>query len=146
IPKFGYQVVRNGAQLAFASDTNPETAHPMELALGSGKIGVTFVSPLADDSLLEMRLSYFPSRRLWYPTPGQREGLDDRAGEVYHSQIARRCLLCHSTTLPDHRLKPERKFYGVGCEACHGPGSEHVRSARAGQLSDLHIETFHARS
>ena len=57
--------------------------------------------------------------------------MDDRPGEVYHRQIARRCLLCHAVTLPDQGLKPEQKFHGVGCESCHGPGSEHIRAPQS---------------
>ncbi len=47
------------------------------------------------------------------------------------------CAECHSTNLKK-KYNPEKKNYGttfseidVSCEACHGPGSEHVKWARA---------------
>jgi Tfp pilus assembly protein PilF len=48
------------------------------------------------------------------------------------------CADCHSTFV-ERRYEPEADRFdtrwaelSVGCEACHGPGAEHVRTARAG--------------
>ena len=49
------------------------------------------------------------------------------------------CADCHSTWV-ERRYDPARDSFdthwaeqSVGCEACHGPGAEHVRSAKAGK-------------
>src|SRR5262249_17734237 len=42
---------------------------------------------------------------------------------------------CHATTVPAESLKPDPRFFGVGCEACHGPGQAHVNAARTRDLS-----------
>ena len=59
----------------------------------------------------------------------------------YHNWNAR-CAECHSTDLVkgyDATLDRYQTRYAqidVGCEACHGPGSEHVRLANTAALSD----------
>jgi predicted CXXCH cytochrome family protein len=52
------------------------------------------------------------------------------------------CADCHST-LVERRYDPEADRFdtrwaelSVGCEACHGPGAEHVQSAQAAQPGD----------
>ena len=50
-----------------------------------------------------------------------------------------RCAECHSTNLEKNYSAVDRRYdtrfseEDVACEACHGPGSEHVRLARAGE-------------
>jgi hypothetical protein len=44
------------------------------------------------------------------------------------------CLPCHLRDVPS--AGDER---GVGCEACHGPGSRHVASARAARVPDVRM-------
>src|SRR5690606_5173173 len=53
------------------------------------------------------------------------------------------CADCHST-LVERRYDVTQDTFdtrwaelSVGCEACHGPGAEHVRTARTGQPSPL---------
>lgn len=53
------------------------------------------------------------------------------------------CADCHSTfverryDVATDRFDTRSTELSVGCEACHGPGAEHVRSARAGKPSPL---------
>jgi len=60
------------------------------------------------------------------------------------------CAECHST-LVERRYDPAADSFdtrwaeiSVGCEACHGPGAEHVRSAQAAKPSE-HVTPFAAR-
>lgn len=52
----------------------------------------------------------------------------------------RACAECHSTNLEENYSLEADTFattdaeMSVGCEACHGPGSEHVRQARVGPV------------
>lgn len=55
------------------------------------------------------------------------------------------CADCHST-LVERRYDPAADRFdtrwaelSVGCEACHGPGAEHVRSAKAGQAAPFPV-------
>ena len=61
-------------------------------------------------------------------------------------QSSPECLKCHTTTLSSARLAGFSPDEGVGCEACHGPGSEYMpdavmRDKRAAAQSGLRIPT-----
>lgn len=109
---------------------------PMAVALGSGKTGMTFM--IEDgDSLTEVSRSYFPHQKVWHVTPGQ-EYLDPTLIGLPHDKtVARKCISCHAVTSPEQPLIPGRKFFGVGCESCHGPGSAHVKGAKISDLKKL---------
>ena len=133
-------------------DTYPPTGafQKLDYAFGTGKHGVTYaaVMPPAqghpESRLLEMRASYFPHTRQWRNTPGQEKFSPDTAGREYAPEFSRKCIGCHVVTLSPDSLKPERKFLGVGCEACHGPASAHVAAMEARpngtKLADPQIE------
>jgi len=52
------------------------------------------------------------------------------------------CAECHSTDLQKNYIAESRSFetkfaeLNVGCEACHGPGEQHLALAKQGQLKD----------
>ena len=52
------------------------------------------------------------------------------------------CADCHSTNVVKNldsktgRFRADYAEANVGCEACHGPGREHVRLAQAGTLAE----------
>lgn len=112
-----------------------EKADPTEIhfAVGSGKTGMTHVIVLHDNQLLELSRSYFPARHRWYTTPGHEKHKKGQIGMVYDPQQARHCFLCHAVTVPENAVAPNPLFYGVGCEACHGPASVHLEAAKSGQ-------------
>ena len=107
---------------------------PLQLALGSGKTGITFMA-LFDATSAEIRRSYFPKENAWYVTPGQDDAEPGRNGRIYTAEATRQCLSCHAVALPLESLAPERRFYGVGCESCHGAGAEHISAMQAGKPS-----------
>ncbi|MFK8047152.1 MAG: multiheme c-type cytochrome [Halioglobus sp.] len=59
-----------------------------------------------------------------------------------------RCAECHSTDLEKNYSGDTRSFsttfeeIDVSCEACHGPGQQHVKSAEAEKLGDVHKSGF----
>jgi Cytochrome c554 and c-prime len=126
---------RKGRFILAASAPEGSAERAIDYALGSGKTGMTFVSLEGSRVVRELRMSYFPGRRAWAVTPGQRGASADPIGKPHEGTMAQRCLACHATLLPVSRLAPEEQFLGVGCEACHGPGQAHVTAARAGQPS-----------
>jgi hypothetical protein len=101
-------------------------------AFGAGSQAITFVSRLDADSYLEHNLSYYPAAKAYAATPGHRNqpppGVKYR---IFHPDAAiLRCFQCHSTGPlsldAENRIQPFD--LGVRCEACHGPGAEHVMS------------------
>lgn len=129
-----YQIFeRDGGYRIAARSPMGEREAPLDLVLGSGKSGMTFVSMEGEGAIRELRMSYFPRRRTWEVTPGQRIPGADPLGKRHEGEMARRCLACHATVLAETDVAPEETFFGVGCESCHGPGLPHVRAARAGR-------------
>ncbi|MBB6052387.1 multiheme c-type cytochrome [Armatimonas rosea] len=107
---------------------------PLSVVLGSGKTGMTFMA-LFTETGAEIRQSYFPHEKKWFLTPGQERAQEGHNGRIYTKDATMQCLTCHCVTLPQSRLLPERRFFGVGCESCHGPGSEHVVAMQKGDKS-----------
>lgn len=118
--------------LAMGWKGNPEGMLPMQYALGSGRFGFTFIQLENDSNLLELRQSFYTQTHSWALTPGQEGMGNDFAGRRHEGLNARHCLSCHVTALPAKGLTPEPRFFGVGCESCHGPGKKHVDAVKAG--------------
>ena len=140
IPLAGYRLGQSGDALAIqrnSPDSPVAQSQILDMVLGSGKLGMTYVSCTKDDGLMEIGMSYFPPYKLWEVTPGQEVHLatDKPFGRDHLKSDARMCITCHSTLLPTegNGVEPEAKFFGVGCESCHGPGKSHVESMSLGK-------------
>jgi YVTN family beta-propeller protein len=77
-------------------------------------------------------------------TPKAKEMARERGIDDPQSSPA--CLKCHTTTLSTARLAGFSPDEGVGCESCHGPGSEYMpdavmRDKRAAVQAGLRIAT-----
>jgi len=141
IPGTCYQIAGTGDRLQFASTLGSKSELPMDLVLGSGKLGMTYVSlDRNNQALTELRMSWYPSRKSWYLTPGQESDADNDPGEHNEPEVSRSCMRCHAVTVPADGVRPEARFFGVGCQSCHGPASAHVEAARAGRFADLRID------
>ena len=130
-------VVEQKNKFALSAVGRTDETASLTYALGSGRTGMTYVTPVNNDTLAEARMSYFPHYKKWYPTPGQEDLSGDVLGKMHFGEDGRRCLLCHAVSLPPASLTPKRSFFGVGCESCHGPASAHVAAMRAGKYNDL---------
>ncbi len=142
IGKTAFQLVSVGEGFGFGPANGPVA--PLQLAFGSGKSGMAFTLVLGNDTLAEARMSYFPPRKEWYVTPGQEDLPKYMPGNMMHGTSARQCVSCHVVTLPEDTLMPEKKFLGVGCEACHGQGEAHVTAMRASNMAHIGMEDFSA--
>jgi hypothetical protein len=129
-----YALERRQDRTVFTVET-PDGARsqPVDYAFGSGKIGLTLVGLLEDDTIREFRMSYFPARRRWEVTPGQRGPVTDPLGARQSRARAQRCFSCHSTAIATSQVAPEPRFRNVGCEACHGPGRRHIEAVQRGE-------------
>ncbi len=131
---------------------------PLEWAFGAGRQAVTFVTGINKDWYVEHYASFYPKLNGYAATPGQAvlqpADLREAAGVLYQvndpiNGIAS-CFECHSTG-PVSFGEDGRAHLteaGVHCEACHGPGSDHVRDpgkhplSNPGKLSALGINEF----
>jgi hypothetical protein len=140
ILKTGLVVVEKADKLAIGLPAQSDEVAPLDYALGSGKTGMTYVSLIGGNKIAEFRMSYFPHQKQWYVTPGQEKLAPDDIGKVHPTEDARRCFLCHAVALPPDSLTPEKRFLGVGCESCHGPGGAHIAAVQAGQPAGSPME------
>lgn len=134
-----YRVAARGDRLELEASKGKESASViMDYAVGSGERGLTFVRDLDADYYQQLRLSFYADSNSWDITPGLEGDHPATAAEALGTLVPKRsslaCLPCHSSQLVQEagKIDPDRSHFGVDCERCHGPGLDHVRSARAG--------------
>ncbi len=106
-----------------------------EYAFGSGNRGVTYVG-YHRGRALELRLSYYRNREGWEFSPSQPVGtsITSPLGRTLEPDVEAVCFNCHSTVMVREagRIRPEQSILGIGCEACHGPGGDHIAAVKRG--------------
>jgi tetratricopeptide (TPR) repeat protein len=124
---------------------------PGQWAFGAGLKAITWVSQSGEDAYVEHGMSYYSATKSMALTPGHSDSKDVRYRTFDPDATALKCFRCHSTgplTLDasTHGIQPSEP--GIHCEACHGPGGEHVKSGGAaallnpGRLSALELNNF----
>jgi Cytochrome c554 and c-prime len=118
------------------SDGQQSASAPLNWVFGDRQFGDTF--------LYQQNGSYFESRVSYYRLL---DGLDFTTGhprfprDRIETVLGRRmspdepplCFGCHSTaSSTDGQFHPERLIAGISCEACHGPGAQHVAQMSLG--------------
>lgn len=107
-----------------------DTDFQPELTLGEKRLQ-GYMSTLPDGRIYVLPLFWQREWQRWIGwrdlTPAPRTGGDQR--QIWNIN----CFNCHATNI-QRRFDPRTRQYsttwselGVGCEACHGPGREHVR-------------------
>jgi hypothetical protein len=142
--KSGLSLTRVGEAYHWSTTGKPEKSLHLDLAFGSGKTGVTYVSLRDGNTLEESRYTYFPRDGSWEVTPGQESEPPESLSKSRTHQLARQCVGCHAITLEPDTLMPRKEFFGVGCESCHGPGGAHVGAMRAGDFTRVGMENLSA--
>jgi hypothetical protein len=110
-------------------------------AFGVGHIGQTYVYE-ANSHFYESHLTFYTATQALDITPGHPRtappSLEEGAGRRITMDETRRCFGCHTTasTTKNH-FDSQTMVLGVTCEACHGPGAEHVAAAKSGTDEQL---------
>ncbi len=66
--------------------------------------------------------------------------LDDAVGRAIKVGETRECFACHSSAaINGLELRLDRLIPGITCEACHGPGRDHIAAMEAKGFNDKHI-------
>ena len=136
-----YEMNVRDDRLVFARyqlDTDGRRVNRFERAVdwvvGSGNNARTYLYQEPSGELFELPLTWYSKDGVWAMSPGY-----DTARHFGISRsIGRDCMFCHNA-YPDlpaggdrfGRLEtyPASLPHGIGCQRCHGPGSEHVRLA-----------------
>jgi hypothetical protein len=108
-------------------------------SMGAGVKGQTFILRYLG-MLFESQVSYFPSIGALDITPEHPrdtpEYLERAFGAPQTTKAARQCFACHTTASSVRgRFDPDHATPGVTCEACHGPGAQHVKAMRTKKIS-----------
>jgi hypothetical protein len=104
---------------------------PLLWAFGTGRVGQSYLFKKPDGQFYEARVTYFETLQNLGFTPDRAlagpADLDIAMSRHVPQSEVLRCFNCHSTgasiagEFDELHLVP-----GVSCEACHGPGSNHV--------------------
>ena len=102
--------------------------------VGSGNHVRTYLNRNENGEMFQLPVVWYSQDKKW----GMAPGYDSADHPDFSRPIFRDCMSCHnaypelsengdSFGMP-HRF-PEKLPQGIGCQRCHGPGSEHVRIA-----------------
>jgi len=109
-----------------------------------------YLIPFPGGRLQTLPIAWDARQAKWYRVPP--EGPTDPDDWLYWTNAAQNwngmCAQCHSTNLKKN-YDPETDSYNttwsdidVGCEACHGPGSQHVDWAQISEMARPRVSNF----
>ena len=139
-----YEIVSDGQRTIYRVTDGKETiSEPIPYAFGNGNIAQTYVLR-HNGKLYEGRVSYYSGIDALDWTIGDKLDMPPSLPEAFGRDItgdeARNCFSCHGTAaLVDNKLELDRLVPGVGCEACHGPGAQHIGAMGAGKKGGRYI-------
>lgn len=110
------------------TDGRDSTTKRLEWALGDGSFGQSYVYR-EENKYYEAQLSFYTRIHALDTTTGHMEPrtIQTAAGGLTSPKTIRLCFGCHSTaSATNDRFDPDKATMGVTCEACHGPGAQHV--------------------
>jgi len=137
IGPYHYEITRTPeGSIYSASDGTRSVSVPLTWAFGMGEVGQTYVYA-QDGKWYESHLSYYTSIQGLDYSPGHPRtipsSLGSALGRLFEIGEPRLCFGCHSTaSTTRNQFDPSRLIPGVTCEACHGPGAQHVTKMRLG--------------
>ena len=136
---YTYELTRNGKQSTYSVTDGKDTiSFPINYALGQGKMGQTYVLE-RDGKFYESLVSFYNQPKALDFTIGAPRGvpksLNDAVGRLLSANEVASCFSCHATNavFGGSQLRLENLTHGVRCEACHGPGGQHIAAVKAGE-------------
>ena len=135
---YSYEILRQGEQSIYSVTDGKETiALPILYVFGLGQAGQTYVLQ-GKEGLYESRLSFYNEIQGLDTTIGQsREAplsLTDAVGRLMPKDETLQCFSCHTTgAVKGGKLEYQGLVPGISCEACHGPGGEHIALGQKGE-------------
>lgn len=161
-PRYRYEILHAQGGLRVHIDDGGDLMDlPLDWAFGAGHQAITFVTRVNAEWYIEHYASWYSATKSYGPTPGQGDlhpkNMQEAAGVLYKISDPefgiKGCFECHSTgpVSFDQDGEVHVSENGVGCESCHGPGSEHAADPRhhkltnPGQLSAAGLNDFCGR-
>jgi hypothetical protein len=147
IGPYNYQIDNSaGKNVLRVSKAGSSLSANLLWALGVGHIGQTYVYK-RNGYFYESHLTFYTATQALDITPGHPRtvppSLEEGAGRRMSLEETGRCFGCHTTaSTTKGRFDPQKMLLGVTCEACHGPGAEHVAAAKSGSDQQLVIASI----
>ncbi len=133
-----YQTDRSGA--VRVSTRSRTTERKLDYFIGSGATGQSFLYS-ENGFLFQAPITWYSQQTRWDVSPGYESDTVSR----WSRAIDPDCLNCHSSQVRSAEgfqnlyAKPPFAQAGIGCERCHGPGSEHVKG-RARMINPARLD------
>jgi hypothetical protein len=151
IGPYDYAIVASGEGIVYSASENKErVSAALRWAFGVGEVGQTYVYE-KDGNFYESRLSFYKNIGGLDFSPGHPRmvpaSLDSALGRQFRVGEAQRCFGCHTTaSTTGNHFDEEKLMPGVTCEACHGPGAEHVVAMTTSQGERVPTEIMNPRT
>jgi hypothetical protein len=135
-----YRVARERGQSVYSvTDGHHTLSIPLLWAYGVGVVGQTFVFRV-NNTYYETEVAYYPVLHRLSIVAGLPDSIPPTLQEAFGLPLipvaAQQCISCHTTAaVTDDRLHVDTMIRGVTCEACHGPGAQHVARMENRSLS-----------
>jgi len=136
IGPYVYQAKRSGQSADYSiADGTKSFSTSLQWAFGI-RMGQSFLFE-RNGGIFMAPLTYYPEYGSWDFTVDQPHAVRIRsrrhsADTLLDSEV-RGCFNCHNTaSTTSDRFDPEHSTPGLTCEACHGPGVDHVSAVKAG--------------
>ncbi|HEY8205781.1 MAG TPA: multiheme c-type cytochrome [Pyrinomonadaceae bacterium] len=135
---YSFEIQRRGRESFYTvTDGKEKISLPILYAFGQGKAGQTYVLQY-DGAFYEGKVSFFRELGGLDFTIGQArtvpDSLKQAVGRRLSEEEAFNCFSCHSTGgARERQIRLDKLTPGVRCEACHGPGAQHVRAIKEGE-------------
>jgi len=135
---YSFSITRKGKQSFYTVTDGKETISlPIQFAFGQGKAGQTYGLQY-EGAYYESLVSYYDELKGLDFTIGAPRGVPTSLLGALGRRLSKsetlNCFRCHSTGgINGDQLQLEKLAPGIRCEACHGPGADHVAMMKAGQ-------------
>jgi hypothetical protein len=133
---YTYQAARRGETATYSvADGANSFSTSLRWAFGI-RMGQSFLFE-RNGGIFMAPLTYYPEAGLWDFTVDQPhsvpDSLEKAVGRHLLDSEVRGCFNCHNTaSTTSDRFDPEHSIPGLTCEACHGPGADHISAVKAG--------------
>jgi hypothetical protein len=134
---YSYRITNSKGNVIYSVQDGTNTISvPLSWGFGTGRMGQSYIFDYHGKTLM-VPVSYYGDAKLWDFTVDvshrPAETLEKALGLGLTSEQRRGCFDCHATNATaSDRFEPDKATPGVTCEACHGPGANHVAAAKAG--------------
>jgi Cytochrome c554 and c-prime len=132
-----YRIIRKGNQSIYSvSDGKTTISVPLIWAFGMPVAGQTYVFRYGG-AYYQTRVSFYTDAQglgiTLDDTSIEPGSLEEALGDKQFLLAAQRCISCHTTGANIGGVfQPKNSVGGVSCEACHGPGAQHMAAVHHG--------------